>query len=126
MRKVVVLAEAAEDIEQARNFYDAQEPGIGKYCADSLVADIESPALTTESIPIISDFTECSPSDFLSAFITAKPKRKRTSSPFWICGAIPIGSAKNFRGAVKTSFAATIHASTLGDQCPHIHRFHSG
>jgi len=45
MRKVAVLAEAAEDIEQARNFYDTQEPGIGDYCADSLVADIESLAL---------------------------------------------------------------------------------
>lgn len=45
MRKVVVLAEAAEDIEQAGEFYDAQEPGIGDYCADSLVADIESLAL---------------------------------------------------------------------------------
>ena len=42
MRKVVVLAEAAEDIEQARDFYDAQEFGVGDYCADSLVADIES------------------------------------------------------------------------------------
>jgi hypothetical protein len=45
MRTVVVLAEAAEDIEQAREFYAAQEPGIGDYCADSLVADIESLAL---------------------------------------------------------------------------------
>ena len=42
MRCVVVLAEAAEDIEQARDFYDDQAPGIGDYCADSLVADIES------------------------------------------------------------------------------------
>ena len=42
MKTVVVLAEAAGDIEQAREFYDAQESGIGDYCADSLVADIES------------------------------------------------------------------------------------
>jgi hypothetical protein len=45
MRRVVVLAEAAEDIEQARDFYDSLSPGIGDYCADSLVADIESLAL---------------------------------------------------------------------------------
>ena len=45
MRSVVVLAEAAKDIEQARDFYDLQEPGIGDYCATSLVADIESLAL---------------------------------------------------------------------------------
>ena len=45
MRTVVVLAEAAEDIENAVDFYEAQEPGIGSYCADSLLADIESLAL---------------------------------------------------------------------------------
>lgn len=45
MRTVVVLAEAAEDIENARDFYDAQEPGVGDYCVDSLLADIESLAL---------------------------------------------------------------------------------
>jgi hypothetical protein len=45
MRAVVILAEAAEDIEQARDFYDAQEPGVGDYCADSLVSDIVSLAL---------------------------------------------------------------------------------
>lgn len=41
MRKVVVLAEAASDIEDARDFYDRLEPGIGDYCADCLLADIE-------------------------------------------------------------------------------------
>jgi plasmid stabilization system protein ParE len=41
MKRVVVLEEAAEDIEHARNFYEAQERGIGDYCADSLVATIE-------------------------------------------------------------------------------------
>jgi len=41
MKRVVVLEEAAEDIEHARNFYEVQERGIGYYCADSLVATIE-------------------------------------------------------------------------------------
>lgn len=45
MRRVVVLVEAAEDIEQARRFYDNQETGIGDYCANSLLSDIESLAL---------------------------------------------------------------------------------
>ncbi len=45
MRTVVVLAEAAEDIEQARDFYDAQETGVGDYCADSLITDIKSLAV---------------------------------------------------------------------------------
>ena len=45
MRTVIVLAEAAEDIEQARDFYDAQELGIGDYFGDCILADIESLAL---------------------------------------------------------------------------------
>jgi hypothetical protein len=45
MRKVVVLADALEDIEKARDFYDRQSPGLGDYFADSLLSDIESLAL---------------------------------------------------------------------------------
>ena len=45
MRPVVVLTEAAEDLEAARRFYDSQEAGIGNYCVTSLLADIESLAL---------------------------------------------------------------------------------
>jgi len=41
MRKVIVLEEAAEDIESGRDFYDQQEAGIGDYFADSIVSDIE-------------------------------------------------------------------------------------
>ena len=45
MRKVVVFDEAVEDIERAKDFYDSQQFGVGDYCADSLVADIERLAL---------------------------------------------------------------------------------
>ena len=45
MRRVVVLAEAAEDLEEARKFYDAREAGVGDYCVTSLLADIERLAL---------------------------------------------------------------------------------
>jgi hypothetical protein len=45
MRRVVVLAEAAEDLEEARKFYDARETGLGDYCVTSLLADIDSLAL---------------------------------------------------------------------------------
>jgi len=41
MRRVVVLAEAAEDLEEARRFYDAREPGVGDYCVTSLLADAD-------------------------------------------------------------------------------------
>ncbi len=42
MNQVVVLAEAGEDIESARDFYEAHQSGIGEYCVDALLADIES------------------------------------------------------------------------------------
>ncbi len=45
MRRVVVLAEAGQDLAEARSFYDAREPGVGDYCVTSLLADIESLAL---------------------------------------------------------------------------------
>lgn len=41
MRLVVVLEEAAGDIERGRDFYDRQEDGIGGYFVDSIVAEIE-------------------------------------------------------------------------------------
>lgn len=42
MRKIVVLEEAVEDIEQGRKFYDLQENGVGDYFEDTIVSDIES------------------------------------------------------------------------------------
>jgi hypothetical protein len=42
MRRVVVLAEAAQDLAEARGFYDEREPGLGDYYITSLLADIES------------------------------------------------------------------------------------
>jgi hypothetical protein len=42
LKQVVVLADAAEDIESARDFYEGQEPGVGEYCVDSLLLDIGS------------------------------------------------------------------------------------
>ncbi|HEY8902842.1 MAG TPA: hypothetical protein VIM48_03990 [Chthoniobacterales bacterium] len=45
MKPVVVLTDAAEDIELGRNFYDLQQIGIGDYYSDSILSDIESLAL---------------------------------------------------------------------------------
>jgi plasmid stabilization system protein ParE len=42
LKKVIVLADAAEDIEAARDFYEMQDVGVGEYCVDSLLTDIES------------------------------------------------------------------------------------
>ena len=40
MRNVIILEEAAGDIEESRKFHDAHEHGIGDYFADSITADI--------------------------------------------------------------------------------------
>ncbi|QTN32893.1 type II toxin-antitoxin system RelE/ParE family toxin [Akkermansiaceae bacterium] len=39
-RHVVVLAEAANDIERGIDFYDAIEDGVGRYFRDSIIADL--------------------------------------------------------------------------------------
>ena len=56
MKKVIVLADAAEDIEAARDFYETQEAGVGEYCVDSLLADIESLGLFSGIHPLHFEF----------------------------------------------------------------------
>lgn len=41
-REVVVLEEAAEDLDAGIAFYDAQQPGVGRYYVERLLADIAS------------------------------------------------------------------------------------
>ena len=41
-KNVVILNEAADDLDDGRLFYDEKETGVGDYFWDSLVADIES------------------------------------------------------------------------------------
>lgn len=42
IKDVFILKEAAEDLSDGRVFYDFQEPGVGDYFWDSIIADIES------------------------------------------------------------------------------------
>jgi hypothetical protein len=42
MRRIVVLEEAAEDIERGREFYNLQEIDVGDYFEDTILSDIES------------------------------------------------------------------------------------
>jgi hypothetical protein len=95
MRRGVILAEAAEDLEQGRNFYDAQESGIGDYFADSLVADIESLAIYHGIHARQFGCYRMRLTDFHSAFTIGKPRRKPRCSPFWICEVTQTGFAKN-------------------------------
>lgn len=40
--KIQVLDEAEDDLQDGREFYDRQEPGVGDYFAAALAADIDS------------------------------------------------------------------------------------
>jgi hypothetical protein len=42
VKSVIVLAEAARDLELGRDFYDVQQLGIGDYFVDSLLSELES------------------------------------------------------------------------------------
>ena len=42
MKSVVVLTDAADDLDLGRDFYDSQQLGIGDYFLDSLLSDIAS------------------------------------------------------------------------------------
>ena len=56
MKRVIILVDAAKDIEAARDFYEAQEAGVGGYCVDSLLADIESLGLFSGIHPLHFEF----------------------------------------------------------------------
>ncbi len=39
---ILVLEDAADDLELGRRFYESREPGVGDYFLQSILADIES------------------------------------------------------------------------------------
>jgi plasmid stabilization system protein ParE len=41
LKNVIVLSDAADDLEKARNFYEEQEPYLGHYCVTSLLDDLD-------------------------------------------------------------------------------------
>ena len=42
IKDVYILKEAVDDMNEGRSFYDLQEPGVGDYFWDCIIADIES------------------------------------------------------------------------------------
>jgi plasmid stabilization system protein ParE len=41
MKKVVVLKDAATDVQKARDFYENLEPGVGKYFSDYILSELQ-------------------------------------------------------------------------------------
>jgi len=42
IKNVLVLKEAVADLNDGKEFYENQEPGVGDYFGDTLLSDIES------------------------------------------------------------------------------------
>jgi hypothetical protein len=93
MRRIVVLAEAAEDLEEARRFYDEREAGVGDYCVTSLLTDLASLALFRGIHRKQWAVSGCWPAAFLSAFTTWIQSLRPASSLCWTCGWIQVGFA---------------------------------
>jgi hypothetical protein len=95
MRKIVVLEEAVEDIEQGRKFYDLQEIGVGDFFEDTILSDTESLGLFHGIHADILDSIACSRKDFRSESTTAKRPLPPRFLRFWIFAKIRFGFTRN-------------------------------
>ena len=77
MRRVVILAEAADDLAEAREFYEAREAGVGDYFVTSLLADIGSLTLYHGIHSRKHGCFRMLPAVFRSASTTWRPSTKR-------------------------------------------------
>ena len=103
MTRVIILADAAEDIEAARDLYETQELGVGEYCADSLLADIESLGLFGGIHPQHFEFHRMLASRSHSGFTIKNTAPTSRFSLCSICGAIQTGFVKNQGNALYKS-----------------------
>jgi len=76
MKRVLLLAEAINDLEAARDFYEAREIGAGEYCVEALLADVENYANCTVFIGCNLVAIECSPTAFHLVFTTGIERLK--------------------------------------------------
>jgi len=53
MKKVVVLDDAAKDIEMGRDFYENLDPGAGDYFTESILSDLVKLSKTSGIHPIV-------------------------------------------------------------------------
>ena len=63
---VVILEDAAEDLESGAQFYESCATGVGDYFLDSILSDLDSLVLLPVLIQSTLDSIGCCRSDFLS------------------------------------------------------------
>ena len=61
---VVILEDAAEDLESGAQFYESCETGVGDYFLDSILSDLDSLVLLPVFIQPTLDSFECCRNDF--------------------------------------------------------------
>jgi len=88
---VLILEDAAEDLELGAQFYESCSTGVGDYFFDSILSDLDSLVLFAGIHPSTLDFIGCYRSDSHSASIIKWKTTWRTFMPFWTCGAIRSG-----------------------------------
>lgn len=88
---VVILEDAAEDLESGAQFYESCAIGVGAYFLDSILSDLDSLILFAGVHSIYFGFHRMLSSDSPSASTMRWKTKWRTFMPFWICGAIPSG-----------------------------------
>ena len=64
---VVILEDAAEDLESGARFYESCAKGVGDYFLDAILSDLDSLVLFAGVHRSIFDFIECYRRDFHSA-----------------------------------------------------------
>ncbi len=89
---VVVLEDAAQDMESGRRFYESREAGIGDYFVESILSDLDSLVLYAGIHPIHCGFNRMLSRRFpfgiyydvegLTAFVYAILDMRR--NPLWI------------------------------------------
>ncbi len=89
---VVILEDAAADIESGRQFYETREPGVSEYFVEAILADLASLVCTPAFTLCVSVFIGCCPSAFRSAFTMRLNARQLSFTRFWTCGGTRFGS----------------------------------
>src|SRR6476660_10539765 len=88
---VVILEDAAEDLESGAQFYESCAPGVGDYFLDSILSDLDSLILFAGVHPIYFGFHRMLSRRFPFGIYYEVEDDVVYVMPFWICGAIPSG-----------------------------------
>jgi hypothetical protein len=93
--RIQILDEAEDDLQDGREFYDRQEPGLGDYFAAALASDIDSLILFAGIHPMEFGFHRSLSKRFpFRKYTIAWRTPSSASKPCSICRVIPPGFAE--------------------------------